>query len=153
MCLPAIFYAQCLCQQFLVSEHNTWVVPHCELVVLDSTQDVSSIVPRHTMKHATYRTEYRRNYCIHMLAAQKQKQKRNKRTSSNIFSGEFPPPCLTNFADFGFSSKMAHGGQVKVAILVYQGDFPVGGWATLIKSYLQHLQLHVNAHKRKQINR
>lgn len=55
--LPAVLDVQRFWQQLLVSEDGTWVVPHCELVVLDSTQDVSGVVPRHTVNHATCRTE------------------------------------------------------------------------------------------------
>lgn len=51
---------------------------------------------------------------------------------------------LTNFADFGFSAEMTDRGQVKVTVLVYEGNLPFSGWATLVQSYLHHLQLHRN---------
>lgn len=38
---------------------------------------------------------------------------------------------------------------MKVAVLVYEGDLSVGGWAALVQSYLHHLQLHVNTHGNK----
>lgn len=74
-----------------------------------------------------------------------------QRESLHILPSDFPPPRLTNFADFGFSPKMTHRGQVKVTVLVYQSNLPFSGWATLVQSYLHHLQLHMNndTHKHK----
>lgn len=62
-----------------------------------------------------------------------------------IFPGGILSPSsrLTNFADFGFSPEMTHRGQVQVTVFVYQCNFPVSGWATLIQSYFHHLQLHI----------
>lgn len=39
---------------------------------------------------------------------------------------------------------MTDWGQVKVTVLVYEGDLSFGGWATLVQSYLHHLQLHIH---------
>ncbi len=74
-----------------------------------------------------------------------------QRESLHILPSELPPPRLTDFADFGFSSKMTHRGQVKVTVLVYQSNLPFSGWAKLVQSYLHHLQLHMNndTHKHK----
>lgn len=52
---------------------------------------------------------------------------------------ELPSPSLTNFADFGLPSEMTYGCQVKVTVLVYQGDLPFIGRATLVQSDLHHL--------------
>lgn len=56
---------------------------------------------------------------------------------------------LTNFADFGFSAEMMDGGQVKVSVLVYEGNLSFGGWPALVQSYLHHLQLHMNSNTHK----
>lgn len=57
-CLPAIPYVQCSWKQLLVSEDSTGIVPYGELVVLDSTQEVSIIIPCHTVNHAPYRRKH-----------------------------------------------------------------------------------------------
>lgn len=46
-----------------------------------------------------------------------------------------------------------HRGQVKVTVLVYQGNFPFSGWATLIQSNLHHFQLDIKAHVQTQAQR
>lgn len=62
----------------------------------------------------------------------------------HIFPSDSWPSRLTNFADFGSPPEMTHRGQVKVTVLVYQSNLSFTGWATLVQSYLHHLQLHMN---------
>lgn len=57
---------------------------------------------------------------------------------------DFTSQRLTDFADFGFAAQVLDGGQVKVAVLVHQGDLPLGRGAALVQRHLHHLQLNVN---------
>lgn len=43
--------------QVLVSKDDAWVVPHGQSAVLDTTEDIGGIVPRHTVNHAAYGSE------------------------------------------------------------------------------------------------
>lgn len=50
-CLPAVFGEDGFGQQVFVHKHHTRVIPHRELVVLDSAQDVSCVVPGQSVNH------------------------------------------------------------------------------------------------------
>ncbi len=50
-CVPAVFGEDGFGQQVFVHKHHTGVIPHCEAAILDSTQDVSRVVPGHSVNH------------------------------------------------------------------------------------------------------
>lgn len=54
VCAPAVLGEDGFGEQVFVHKHHTRVIPHCELVVLDSTQDVSRVVPGYSVDHRTW---------------------------------------------------------------------------------------------------
>lgn len=52
---PAILQVQSFGYQVFVSEDDARVVPHGQLVVLDATEDICSVVPRYAVNHAPCR--------------------------------------------------------------------------------------------------
>lgn len=136
---PAVLQVQSFGDQVFVSEDDARVVPHGQLVVLDTTEDICSVVPRYAVHHAPCRSE-NTPVCV--------------KGCSHARFPSFPSFVLTDFTNFGLLTEMAHEGQVKVPVLVYKGDLPLCGRPTLIQSDLQHLQLHVsnNTQKSRRVN-
>lgn len=57
VCSPAILHVQRFGYQVLVGKDDAWAVPHGELAVLDTAEDICGVVPRYTVNHAAYRSE------------------------------------------------------------------------------------------------